>query len=51
MKDFSETFTKFGAHDIVEDRVNGRVDIKHDSGKVEEKVESFDVDDVKDVSL
>ena len=51
MKDFSETFTKLGAHYIVEDGVNSRVNIEHDSGKVEEEVESFDVDNVKDVSL
>ena len=51
MKDFSETFTKFRAHDIVKDGVDGRVDVKHHSGEVKEQVESLDVDDVEDVSL
>ena len=35
VKNFSKTFTKFGRHDVVEDGIDGRVDVEHDAAKVE----------------
>lgn len=51
MKDFLEPLAKLGRHDVVQDRIDGRVDVKHDSREVQEKVERFNIHYVKYINL
>lgn len=49
LEDASEAVSELGRHDVVEDGVYCRVDVEHDSGKVEEGEVGLFVDDVHDV--
>lgn len=51
MEDPLETLSELGGHDVIEDGIDGRVDVEHDAGKVEHDVKRLDGDDVHYLDL
>ena len=47
MKYGTESLPELGRHDVVQNRVNGRVDIEHHTAEIEKKVIGFDTNDFK----
>ena len=51
MKNFAEAFMKSARHDIVQDRIDGRVDVEHHSAEVQEKVIGFYTNDFTNIII
>ena len=49
MEDLAEPLSELGGHQVVEDGVDGGVDVEHDAAKVEEEVEGLNVNHLKEV--
>lgn len=51
MKDSLEALSELGRHDVVQDGVDGGVDVEHDPREVEEQVEGFHINDIENIDL